>query len=259
MSDYLNNVASSGNYVSGNYKTEDASSTQSTSKKKISGKTFGDAKLTDTAAKYYESLTKKYSNMEFVLVSDDKKEFAKANAASFATPGKTVVLIGESEVEKMATDEDFRADYESKIEAASKQIPAMLQELADSGNPVESIGMSFDDKGNASYFAVIDESLAAQKERIEEKREAKRETAKAEAKEAQKEQLNERIEAARASRTDAAAEASESSKASSKTIIKASSMEELKQKISDYYMALRSDNVLTDAEKQIGQQFDWKG
>ena len=86
--------------------------TAKTSKSKISGRTIGDVKLSDEAAKYYEQLKEKYSNMEFVLVSKDMKEQAQAQAASFANPAKMVVLIDEEKIEKMATDENFRAQYE---------------------------------------------------------------------------------------------------------------------------------------------------
>ena len=75
--------------------------TAKTSKSKISGRTIGDVKLSDEAAKYYEQLKEKYSNMEFVLVSKDMKEQAQAQAASFANPSKMVVLIDEEKVDSV--------------------------------------------------------------------------------------------------------------------------------------------------------------
>ena len=79
------------------------------------GKTIGQPKLSDKAAKYYEELKKKFSNMDFILVSADQKEAAKAQAGSFANPYKTVVLVDEEKIEKMAEDEVFRAQYEGII------------------------------------------------------------------------------------------------------------------------------------------------
>ena len=79
------------------YETE---KTDRSTKNKISGRTIGDVKLSDEAAKYYEQLKNKYSNMEFVLVSKDMKEQAQAQAASFANPAKMVVLIDEEKIEK---------------------------------------------------------------------------------------------------------------------------------------------------------------
>ena len=50
---------------------------------------------------YYEELKQKYSKMDFVLVSKDKKDQARLMASSFANPHKTVVLIDEEKIEKL--------------------------------------------------------------------------------------------------------------------------------------------------------------
>ena len=105
ISNYVNSAAaygSSANRVSGE---ENSSSVK---KSKVRGKTIGEPELSDKASKYYEDLKKKYSNMDFVLVSRDQKEFAKAQAGKFANPGKMVVLIDEDKIEKMAEDENYR-------------------------------------------------------------------------------------------------------------------------------------------------------
>ena len=72
------------------------------------GQTIGQPELSEKAAKYYEQLKKKYGNYDFILVSRDQKENAKANAAKYANGYKTVVLIDEDKIEQMATDEKFR-------------------------------------------------------------------------------------------------------------------------------------------------------
>lgn len=59
------------------------------------GKTIGNAKLSEEGAKYYQELKKKYSNMDFILVSKEQKANAQANAASYANGNKMVVLIDE--------------------------------------------------------------------------------------------------------------------------------------------------------------------
>lgn len=68
---------------------------QQTTKKSAvtNGKTIGDPQLSEKAQKYYEQLKKKFSNMDFILVSADKKEEAQANAAQYANANHTVVLI----------------------------------------------------------------------------------------------------------------------------------------------------------------------
>lgn len=56
-------------------KSEAAEKTQA--KKKVSGRTIGDPVLSEKAQKYYEKLKAKYSNMDFILVSPEKKEEAE--------------------------------------------------------------------------------------------------------------------------------------------------------------------------------------
>lgn len=59
------------------------------------GRTIGQPELSEKGQKYYEELKKKFSNMDFILVSNDMKEIAKAQAGKYANPNKMVVLIDE--------------------------------------------------------------------------------------------------------------------------------------------------------------------
>ena len=43
----------------------------------VTGQTIGNPKLSEKAAKYYDELKKKYSNMNFILVSEDMKQQAR--------------------------------------------------------------------------------------------------------------------------------------------------------------------------------------
>ena len=209
-----------------------------TERNSVKGRTIGKVKLSDEATKYYEELKTKYSNMEFVLVSSDMKEQAKANAASFANPSKMVVLIDEDKIERMATDEEYRKQYESIISNAANSL-SQLSAKAENGNSgILSYGVQIDDNGTASYFAVIDKSLAAQKERIEEKAEENLKEQKAERKEQEKERLEKLCE-------------------KDTVTLKASSVEELLKKIDDLNMEIRSDNVMTAQEQKIGMNFDF--
>ena len=45
--------------------------TESEKSSKVSGKTIGEPKLSDKAKEYYEKLKKKFSTMDFILVSKD--------------------------------------------------------------------------------------------------------------------------------------------------------------------------------------------
>lgn len=209
-------------------------------KNKISGRTIGDVKLSDEAAKYYEQLKEKYSNMEFVLVSKDMKEQAQAQAASFANPAKMVVLIDEEKIEKMATDENFRAQYEGVIANAAAQMNNLGSQIS-SGNysNVTAYGIQLNDDGTTSFFAVIDEQIEANKERLEKQLKKKADERKAEQKEFDKE----RLEALKG--------------ADGKKVVTASSVEELLVKIQDAAFELRSNNVMTEQEKLVGQKFDF--
>lgn len=233
-------------------------------KSKVSGKTIGEPKLTEQAAKYYEELKKKYSNMDFILVSKDQKEQAQSQAGNYANANKMVVLIDEEKIERMATDENYRKQYEGIIGNAALQLPQMQSSLSSSGANVKGYGIQVNDNGTASYFAVIDKSLAAQKTRIEKKaaqnREDKKEAAEAAA--------QKRLEEIRTSHKNTATDKTEGEKNNQgahaitgkgdNVTVTASSMEELLQKIQDTMYAGLSDVMQTDVEKMMGQNIDFK-
>lgn len=218
------------------------------------GKTIGEPKLSDKAAKYYDELKKKYSGMDFILVSKDQKEQAKAQAASYANKDKMVVLIDDEKIEKMANDEKFRKQYEGIIAKSALGMSELGDKLATSGANVKGYGMQVNDDGTASYFAVLEKSSAAQKARIEKKAVEKREAKKAEDRKAAKKEQQERLEKSR----DKSGKVEKAGKDDSDTVtITASSMEELLQKVSDQSYYFKSDSVQTEAEKQVGSKFDF--
>jgi len=220
-------------------------SENSASVKKVSGQTVGNPKLSEKAAKYYEELKKKYSNMNFVLVSADQKENAKANAASYANANNMVVLIDDEKIEKMANDEDYRKQIEGVISNAASGISQMAESLSATGANIKGYGIQVNDDGTTSFFAALEKSSAAQAERIQKKVEANRAAKKEAAKEANEERKEERLKKA---------------KESDDTVtVTANSVEELIQKIQDIAIADRSDSVQTEQEKQVGQNFDFRG
>lgn len=217
-------------------------------KTKVGGKTIGEPQLSEKAAKYYEELKKKYSNMDFVLVSSDMKDFAKAHAGSFANPNKLAVLIDEEKIERMAEDENFRKQYESILNNAASGVSQLAQKLSATGAKVKGFGMQIDDGGNASFFAVVDKSLAAQKERIEKKAADKKEAKKADEKKAKKEAEQERIDNRKADKTKDSKD---------EVVVTASSIDELVKKLNDMMFADMCDRVQTDEERMVGQKFDF--
>ena len=211
------------------------------------GKTIGQVKLSENARKYYEELKAKYQDMDFILVSKDMKEMAKANAGSFANPYKMVVLIDEEKIERMAADEQFRKQYEGVIASARNKMPELQKALGNSSN-VKGFGMQIDNNGAASFFAVMDKSFKEQADRIERQRIEKREEKKAAQKKAQKKEWEEKLEEKRLK-----------NKETQDTVISADSIEELIKKVEDYNFLQMADNVKTDAEKSLGTFIDFRG
>ncbi len=214
---------------------------------KVTGRTIGQPKLSEKAAKYYEQLKKKYGNLDFVLVSSDQKEFAKSQAASYNNPHKMVVLIDEEKIERMAEDENFRAQYEGILNRAASGALKMQSTLG-KNTSVKSFGVQVNDGGTMSFFAVVDKSLQAQKERIAKKAAEKKEAKKAEAKKAEKEERQERLEESRTGKAEGTDP--------DLVTVTASSIDELLRKVDEVLYMGMSDHVQTDEEKMVGQHFD---
>ena len=233
-------------------------------KKEVSGQTIGNPKLSEKASKYYDELKKKYANMNFILVSEDMKEQAKANAAGYANANKMVVLIDEDKIERMAEDENYRKQYEAIIANAASGMSQLGSSIAATGASVKGYGMQVNDNGTATYFAVLEKSSAAQKERIEKKAAKKKAEEKARDKKAQKEAEKERIKkshdkAEKISDKEVDIEDADGkiNSASDTVIITASSIEELLSKIQNESQKYLSDNILSEKEKNVGQGFDY--
>ena len=238
ISNYGNIAGSTNNYnnTSVDNQKKKANETENTGKMsnssktdkngKITGKTIGQPKLSEKAAKYYEQLKKKYSNMDFILVSEDQKENAKAQAGSYANASKTVVLIDEDKIERMVEESC----------------------LSTSGADVKGYGMQVNDGGTASFFAVLKKSSNAQKERIEKKKESAKAEKKAEEKKAKKKEQEERLKKKK-----------QDDDSDDTITITASSIEELIKKIEDYTQNEEVNNVQTKEEKAVGQHIDFKG
>lgn len=220
------------------------------------GRTIGQPELSEKAAKYYEQLKKKYGNYDFIMVSRDQKENAKANAAKYANGYKTVVLIDEDKIEQMATDEKFRKQYEGILSGAAAQIQQLKTSLQSSGANVKGFGMQVNDGGTLSFFAVLKKSSAEQKARIEKKGEQKRAEKKAAEKKAAKKEKEERL---KDKKSDKVADSKEEAGTEDTVTISAGSIEELLSKIETYNFNTRSDSVQTASERQVGQNFDFRG
>lgn len=225
--------------------------TQAQKKSKVSGRTIGEPQLSDKAAKYYEELRRKYGNMDFILVSSDMKEQAKAQAGRYANPNRMVVLIDEEKIERMAEDENYRKQYEGIISSSAVQMEMMKNKLSSSSN-VKAYGIQVNDGGTASFFAVIDKSLAAQRERIADKKEK----AAADKKASDKKEAKKAAEEKRKQKAD---EKKKAGSSEDEVIVTAPTMDDLLQKIQDVTYAGLSDTIWSDQERLVGQSIDFRG
>ena len=245
-----------------------------------SGKTIGNVTLSKEANDYLESLKKKYSNLDFIVVSKDQKQAAQANAASYGNKNKTDA----EKIERMATDEDFRKKYEGIIESSTKKLQAFGQQLSAGGlsGLVKGFGMNVsgnantNDGGNSSFFAVIDESLSLQKQRIEKKAAGKKAEKKAAEKKAEKkaddkkakEKLKEeRLEKKKETQErlkDEKLEETENENEDSfdwkkGLYISSESPEALMRALSDYGYKAAEGRVLSKVELTVGKTVDYSG
>ena len=166
--------------------------------------------------------------------STNEVDGAEQKAAKYGNANRTLVLIDADKIEKMAEDEDYRKKYEDIIGNANSQLDQMKQSLGSMIGNVKTFGIKVDDGGNTSFFAVVDKSLSAQKERIAKKAETKR-------KEKTQDKKSEKI--------------SESDEVET---IEASSIEDLMKKLTDRTMSSLSDQARTQQEMQIGTQVDFR-
>lgn len=228
------------------------------------GRTIGEPKLSDTAKKYYDELKKKYGSFDFILVSKDEKDAAMANAARYANPNRTVVLIDEEKIEKMATDPEYRKKYEGILSGAKDKIEQLKNSM--NGSNVAGFGMQVNDDGSTSFFAVLKKSSAEQKARIERKSAENKAHRKEEAKKAQKKANDERIK----NRLDKSSEGSNKINDKAKdrfdgfdeddyVTIKADSLEELIDKVGEFTQNDMFNSVRTQSEQMVGQNIDFKG
>ena len=214
--------------VARNTETGEVKKEEKVTESKDLGKTIGDPKLSKEAQKYYEKLKKKYGNYI-----------------------KTVVLIDEEKIERMAMDESYRKKYEGILSGATAQLQQLKSSVEKSGADVKEYGMQVNDGGTTSFFAVLRKSSSDQKSRIQKSAEKKKAEKKAAEKKAEKKQEKERLEKSKESRTE--------SEDDTQTItLTANSVEELMDKIGEYTFVERSNEVRTDREKLMGQHVDYK-
>ncbi|MDD7643411.1 MAG: DUF6033 family protein [bacterium] len=244
-------------------KTAAAAYAESTQKKsKVNGKTIGEPQLSEKGAKYYEQLKAKYGNYDFILVSKEEKANAEANAAQYANKNKTVVLIDEEKIEKMATDSEYRKKYENILSGAQAQIDQLAKSIGNLSG-VKGFGIKVNDNGASSFFAAVDKNAAAnakaQQKRLEKKAAEKKEAKKKAQKAADEKRLEKLRDQKRTEQTDDPDEWDQIKNHEDIEVVSAGSIEELVKKVQDLAYASMSDHVMTEAELALGGHIDFKG
>ena len=238
--------------------TKNEGSKDTVKKTKVNGRTIGSPELTEKAAKYYEELKKKYGNLDFILVSKDQKEYAKANASKYSNTSKMVVLIDEEKIERMAEDEKFRKQYEGIISQGASGLNQLKSKLANMGLNVKSCGMNVYDNGATSFFATMDQSFKSQnktaQERLAKKKAAKKAEEKKAAKKAEEKKQQEKLEEGRMERKEIREEFYESDEEGEVTFT-ADTIEDLISQIENADYLVRRD-IRSSFERQVGQKFD---
>ena len=233
------------------------------------GMSIGDIQLSDKAKEYYSKLKAKFGNMEFIAVSQDMKSQVQANAAAYGNANKQVVLIDDAKLEQMANDESYRKKYEGIIAMSQSQLANAKNSLASSGASIKNFGMSVNSDGSTSFFATLEKSTKDQAKRIE-KKQAEKKAAKAkEKKQAEKKAKEERIEKSREEQrakqeklknhTDKDDDVISESENKEYIEIKADSIGDLIRQVSKYAYDNSAKTVMTEEEKTVGQNFDFKG
>jgi hypothetical protein len=242
-------------------KSSSAATDADSSKIKVEKNTKTDStsqvELSDAAQKLLDELKEKYSNMDFIIADYSSDEEAQ-QLLSRGTKEYSVLMDPET-LEKMAADEDVKAQYLGILDDSTSQLDEMKDQLEESGQEVKRIGFTVDSNGQVSYFAELEKSSKAQSERIEAAREQKR----AEKKEAEEKAEEKAEEEAKAEKKEEAAEARKKERAEElyggaadsvkRTTVTASTTEELLEKIQN----VDWDSVPELASRRAGEKFDF--
>lgn len=126
-----------------------------------------------------------------------------------------------------------------------------------SGAKVKNFGMRIGEDGRASFFATVEKANAAQTKALQKRQEAKKAEKAKEKKQAEKEAREERIE----KRKDEETEKEEKAEQQQPEYLEfeADTIEDLVDAVSGYAYDFAERNVLTKAESEVGQSFDFRG
>lgn len=201
--------------------------------------------LSDKAKELLEELKKKYTNMDFMVADYETDE----EAQSILSRGtkQYSVLIDPDTLEEMAADENVKEEYVGIIDGATSKIQEIKDQLGEEGDEVTHIGFTVGNDGTVNYFAELEKMSAQQKERIEAAKEEKKAQQKEKEEKAEKKEKEEKLEETK-EKTDKISGYG----AEKRTTVKASSIEELIEKIKN----VDWDQVQSVKANSSGIKFD---
>lgn len=191
------------------------SKTDSSKKTDSAKKANGSVQLSDKAKALLQELKKTYTNMDFIVADYESDE----EAASYLSRGtkEYSVLIDPEELERMASDDSVKEQNLALLDEAVGKLDEIKDQLGDRKDEVVRIGISIGKDGEMSFFAELEKAGERQKEFIDSIRESKKEAA----------------EKTEADKTDPRYQYGHGYERGKRTIVHASTVEELFDKISN--------------------------
>ena len=179
-----------GKYAVGSKKNETPKKTEAAKSNTAAGVQSSEYKLSDKAQKYLDKLRKDYGDYDFVVADagDDMKGLMKQATKEFS------VVFSSEELEKMADDEKFAAKQMKHVDTAVNMSKRICEEFGHermfgkegNGAALNSVSVSFDDKGITSMFAELEKSTAERNTQMQKQIEEKRAEDKADAKKSER-------------------------------------------------------------------------
>lgn len=225
------------NYAMQNTKDSTKKTVAKSDSRQVEAKTFNseikEPKLSTAAKNVLDEIRKTYKDMDIMVYEDgkDAKELLSHSTKEFS------VLFSSEELEKMASDEKYKKQRMNGIQGAVHMSEAINEKYGyerafgkkNNDVAISKIAISFNEDGSTTMFAELEKMSKQQREHIEAAREKRAEKRKAtEKKAAQKEQ-----------------------EPVKRTIVSASSMDELIAKINEV------DWSKVKEESNIGSRFDF--
>lgn len=208
-----------------NAASQKTSQTEGTVKAEQSAKTESKPKLSQVAQDLLKELREKYSNMDIMTADYSTEEEAQSYLARGTK--QYSVLIHTDELEKLAASENGKETLMAQIDSSVEQLQSMKEQLGEDGENVKTLGVSIGKDGAVSYFAELEKSSEAQRQRIEKAREDRR----AERKEQEKKAQEKREQDKKTEKEEAEKRKEDEPESVKRTTVRADSVEELLRQI----------------------------